>query len=171
MHKRKMACHAISQLLYLQIIMPVVDSEYAKYILSLHTAGLCYKQPLNNCIYIPCEYSFETNPFCHAYMKFNLAEFNLLQNLHLCTQKSVCSTNYGPLGEIGANFSLQLSSRTQFAKIDNKKVIAENQCEKHKKSSLDINCLKYMFMFCFCFCTHVKCTPYENKRMQNCTDN
>ena len=123
MHKRKMACHAISQLLYLQIIMLVVDSEYAKYILSLHTTGLCYKQPLNNCIYIPCEYSFETNPFCHASIKIylstkyleNLAEFNLLQNLHLCTQKSVCSTNFGPLEEIGANFSLQLSSRTQFA--------------------------------------------------------
>ena len=27
----------------------------------------------------------------------NLAEFNLLQNLHLCTQKSVCATNFGPL--------------------------------------------------------------------------
>ena len=40
-----------------------------------------------------------------------------------------------PLGEVGANFSLQLSSRTQFTKINNKKVIAENQCEKHKKSS------------------------------------
>ena len=37
-----------------------------------------------------------------------------------------------PFGEIGANFSLQLSSRTQFAKISNKKVIAENQYEKHK---------------------------------------
>ena len=42
-----------------------------------------------------------------------------------------------PLGEVGANFSLQLSSRTQFTKINNKKVIVENQCEKHKKSSLD----------------------------------
>ena len=41
-----------------------------------------------------------------------------------------------PLGEIGANFSLQLSSRTQFTKINNKKVIPKNQCEKHKKSSL-----------------------------------
>ena len=41
-----------------------------------------------------------------------------------------------PLGEVGANFSLQLSSRTQFTKINNKKVIAENQCEKHRKSSL-----------------------------------
>ena len=65
-----------------------------------------------------------------------MAEFNLLQNLHLCTQKSVCVTNFESLGEIGANFSLQISSRTQFAKINNKKVIAENQCEKHKKSSL-----------------------------------
>ena len=43
-----------------------------------------------------------------------------------------------PIGEIGANFSLQLSSRTEFAKIKNKKVIAENQCEKHKRSSLEL---------------------------------
>ena len=42
----------------------------------------------------------------------------------------------GPFGEVGANFSLQLSSRTQFSKIIKKKVIAKNQCEKHKKSSL-----------------------------------
>ena len=67
---RKMARHVISQLLYLQMIMLIVDSEYAWHILSLHTAGLCYKQPLNNCIYTPCEYSFETNPFCHASTKF-----------------------------------------------------------------------------------------------------
>ena len=65
-----------------------------------------------------------------------MAEFNVLQNLHLCAQKSVCATNLGPFGEIGANFSLQLSSRTRFDKINKKKVIAENQCEKHKKSSL-----------------------------------
>ena len=38
---RKMARHAISQLLNLQIVMLIVDSEYARYILSLHTAGLC----------------------------------------------------------------------------------------------------------------------------------
>ena len=61
-----------------------------------------------------------------------LAEFNLLQNFHLCTQKSVCDTYFGPFREIGANFSLQLSSRTQFAKIKNKTVIAENQCENIK---------------------------------------
>ena len=45
--------HAISQLLYLQIVMLIVDSEYARYILSLHSAGLCYKQTLNNCTVKP----------------------------------------------------------------------------------------------------------------------
>ena len=38
--------------------------------------------------------------------------------------KSVCATNLGPLGEIGANFSQQLSSRTQFAKRINKKKLS-----------------------------------------------
>ena len=52
----------------------------------------------------------------------NLAKFNILQNLHLYTQKSAGATNFGPFGEIGANFSLQLSSRTEFAKIQNKKL-------------------------------------------------
>ena len=40
-----------------------------------------------------------------------------LQDLHLCTQKTVCAANFGPFGEIGANFSLQLISQTQFAKL------------------------------------------------------
>ena len=30
--------------------------------------------------------------------------------LHICTQKSVCAINFGPFGEIGANFPVQLSS-------------------------------------------------------------
>ena len=51
----------------------------------------------------------------------NLAEFNLLQNLHLCTHKSVCTTNFGSDGEIGAIFSLQISSQTQFARFKNVK--------------------------------------------------
>ena len=67
-----------------------------------------------------------------------LAEFRLLQILHLCTQKSVSATNFGLFGKVGANFSVLLLSRTQFAKIENKKAIAENQCEKHKKSSLGL---------------------------------
>ena len=60
------------------------------------------------------------------------AEFRLSQILHICTQKSVCAANIGPFGEIGANFPIQLSSQSHFAKIENKKVIGENQCEKHK---------------------------------------
>ena len=40
--------------------------------------------------------------------------------------------NFGPFVEIGSNFPVQLSSRSHFAKIENKKVIAENQCENHK---------------------------------------
>ena len=58
-----------------------------------------------------------------------------LITVHLCAEL-IAASMLEPLGEVGANFSLQLSSRTQFTKINNKKVIAENQCEKHKKSSL-----------------------------------
>ena len=45
----------------------------------------------------------------------NLAELRLSQILHLCTQKSVCATNFGLFGEMGDNFPEQLSSRTKFA--------------------------------------------------------
>ena len=58
--------------------------------------------------------------------------------MHLCAELIAASMMLEPLGEVGAYFYLQLSSRTQFTKINNKKVIAENQCEKHKKSSLSI---------------------------------
>ena len=56
--------------------------------------------------------------------------------VHLCTELTAAFWTLEPFGEIGANFSLQLSSRTRFDKINKKKVIPENQCEKHKKSSL-----------------------------------
>ena len=56
--------------------------------------------------------------------------------MHLCAELTASFLTLEPFGEIGANFSLQLSSRTRFDKINKKKVIAENQCEKHKKSSL-----------------------------------
>ena len=49
--------------------------------------------------------------------------------MHLCAALTAASWIVEPFGEIGGNFSLQLSSRIQFAKISNKKVIAENQCE------------------------------------------
>ena len=46
--------------------------------------------------------------------------------------KNVCATNLGLMGEIGTYFSVQLSLRTQFAKISSKEVIAEKKCEKHE---------------------------------------
>ena len=63
--------------------------------------------------------------------------------MHICAGLTAASWVMEPFGEIGANFSLQLSSPTQFANISNKKVIAENQCEKHKKLE--------GFFFCFFF--------------------
>ena len=64
--------------------------------------------------------------------------------MHLCAELIAASMMLEPHGEVGANFSLQLSSRTQFTKINNKKVFAENQCEKHKKSSLTLNLSIYL---------------------------
>ena len=56
--------------------------------------------------------------------------------MHLCAELIAASWLIEPIGEVGAIFSLQLSSRTQFAKIKNKEIIVENQCENIKKSSL-----------------------------------
>ena len=53
--------------------------------------------------------------------------------MHLCAELTASFWTLEPFGEIGANFSLQLSSQTRFDKINKKKVIAENQCEEHKK--------------------------------------
>ena len=60
----------------------------------------------------------------------NLGEFNLLQNLHLCTLKSVCETSTRPFGEFGRQSPLQLSSQTHIAKIEDKNVIAKNKYTK-----------------------------------------
>ena len=87
-------------------------------------------------MFAACEYSFETNSFCHAFYENDLsikdleklAEFNLLQNLNLCTHISVCITRFGPFGEIGANFST-FSSGTQFAKFKYRKSY-RRKCKK-----------------------------------------
>ena len=52
--------------------------------------------------------------------------------MHLSAGLTAASLIFEPFGEIGANFPVQLSSRTQCVKTENKKVIAENQCEKHR---------------------------------------
>ena len=58
--------------------------------------------------------------------------------------KPVCVTTFGPLGEIGTNFPVQLSLRSHFANIKNIKGIAESQCEKLEfKSYLFTDTLVY----------------------------
>ena len=114
--------------------------------MSLQTAGFCYAKPLNNYIH-RLRIFFWDKPFLSRFYEIYLsikdleilAEFRLLQILHLCTQKTVCATNFGPFGELDANFPVQLSSRSHFANIENKKVIAENPCEKHKKLEFSIS--------------------------------
>ena len=56
--------------------------------------------------------------------------------MHLCAELTVASLMLELFGEDGAYFYLQLSSRTQFAKIKSEKVIAENQCENIKNRVL-----------------------------------
>ena len=47
-----------------------------------------------------------------------LDEFNLFQNFRLNTQKSISATSTRPLGKVGGQSPLQLSSQTHFAKIE-----------------------------------------------------
>ena len=72
--------------------------------------------------------------------------------MHLCAELTAAFWTLEPFGEIGANFSPQLSSLTRFDKINKKKVIAKNQCEKHKKSSLDADkiLIKVLIRLCGC---------------------
>ena len=94
---------------------------------------LCTAQPLKNGI-CTLPNIFETTPFLSRLYELHLSlkdleildEFNLLQNLHLYTQKSVCATSTRPFGEVGGNSPLQLSSRTHFAEIEDEKVIVKN---------------------------------------------
>ena len=80
-----------------------------------------------------------------------LAKLRLSQILHLCTQKSVCATNFGLFGKIGANLPVQLSSRSHFAYIENKKIIPENQFEKHKNLSLSECQTVWIQTVCKCY--------------------
>ena len=57
--------------------------------------------------------------------------------MHLCAELTAASWILEPFGEVGTIFSLQFSSRTHFVQMKIKKVIAEKQCDKHKKSSLE----------------------------------
>ena len=59
-----------------------------------------------------------------------------VQRVQLCAELITASQILKQFGEVGANFSLQLSSLSGFAKIKHKKVIDENQCVKHKIACL-----------------------------------
>ena len=53
----------------------------------------------------------------------------MFRKIFIYVYKKICAPQtWDLIGEIGANFSLQLSPRTRFDKINKKKVIAENQC-------------------------------------------
>ena len=55
---------------------------------------------------------FETSPY-EFYLSIKDLErddFNLLRNLHIYTQKSVCDTSIRPFGEVGGTSPLQHSS-------------------------------------------------------------
>ena len=90
-----------------------------------------YAQLLNTRIFTAFEYLLKL-PLSRLYELYlslkdlEKDEFNLLQNLHLYTQKSVCATSTRPFGEVGGNSPLQFSLRTHSAKIEDKNVIAKN---------------------------------------------
>ena len=53
--------------------------------------------------------------------------------MHLCAELIAASMTLEPLGEVGAYFSLQLSSRTQFTKINKKKLSPKFNVKNIKK--------------------------------------
>ena len=49
-----------------------------------------------------------------------------IQRVHLSTEEPAASRMLEPFGEVGGDVPEYFSSRTHFAKIENKKVIAKN---------------------------------------------
>ena len=49
-----------------------------------------------------------------------------IQSVHLSTEEPAASRMLEPFGEVGGDFPEYFSSRTLFAKIEDKKVIAKN---------------------------------------------
>ena len=97
------------------------------------TAVLCYAKPLKNRICIASEY-FLKLPLSVTPIRIipvtkrlrNLGQIQFIAKSSFNTQKSVCATSTRPFGEVGGNSPLQLSSRTHFAKVEDKKVNAKN---------------------------------------------
>ena len=62
--------------------------------------------------------NFSTDIFDLVYLRFG----KNAQNVHLCAELTVASWMLRPFGQVGAIFSLQLSSRTQLCKLKTKKI-------------------------------------------------
>ena len=67
--------------------------------------------------------SFLTDILDLVYLRFA----QNVQRLHLSTEKPAASRMLEPFGEVGGDVPEYFSSRTHFAKIEDKKVIAKNQ--------------------------------------------
>ena len=59
---------------------------------------------------------------CHILLSLFALCLNA-QKVHLCAELTAASCILEPIGDIGANFSLKLSSQTQFSKIKNKEAM------------------------------------------------
>ena len=81
----------------------MVNSRYVKDSFMLYTR-------FKDSVFPTCEYSFKDEPFlscfCEIYLSINDIKFDQIQIIakSSSTQKSVCTTSFGPFGEIGANF-------------------------------------------------------------------
>ena len=64
-----------------------------------------------------------------SWLIYNLCCALNVQRVHLCAALTAISWMLEPFGEA----PIQIASRTHFDTTYNKKVIPENQCEKHKK--------------------------------------
>ena len=97
------------------------------------TAVLCYARALKSGICTSTEY-FLKLPLSVKLIRIipvikrlrNLGQIQFIAKSSSIYTKPVCATSTRPFGEVGGNSPLQLSSRTHFAKIEDKKVIAKN---------------------------------------------
>ena len=71
-----------------------------RYVSSMQTARIYATQLLNKGINTLCEYSFVTNHY-EIYLPIKDRKFDRFFLQIFITQKSVCATYSGPLGEIG----------------------------------------------------------------------
>ena len=68
--------------------------------------------------------------------------------MHLCTELTATPLMFETFKEVGANFSLQLSSQTHFAKIENTNVIGNLLPKNNMKNiKIEFKCLTNSYNF------------------------